>query len=104
MKAAAEILIREGADADADAVIALVDLCWSAYPGIILDVDAEEPGLRHPASHFRDENGGFWTAWEAAALRGMIGYTFDAAAKAARLRHAPRRQEPEPAPARGDIA
>ncbi|MEZ5667019.1 MAG: GNAT family N-acetyltransferase [Alphaproteobacteria bacterium] len=73
------IVIRDGRDADSDAVIALVDLCWSAYPGVILDVDLEEPGLRHPASHFRAKDGRFWTAWRGAALHGIVGYAFDPA-------------------------
>ncbi|MGF1624038.1 MAG: GNAT family N-acetyltransferase, partial [Alphaproteobacteria bacterium] len=80
-----EILIREAEDGDSDAVIALIDLCWSAYPGVVLDVDLEEPGLRRPASHFRERDGAFWTAWSGTALAGVVGYTFDAAAGEAEL-------------------
>jgi GNAT superfamily N-acetyltransferase len=75
---APELLIRPAEDADSDAIIALIDLCWSAYPGVILDVDREEPGLRRPASWFRERNGMLWTAWADAALAGIGGYTFHA--------------------------
>ena len=44
-------VIRPLVDADGEGLIALIDLCWSAYPGCILDVDAELPELRHYASH-----------------------------------------------------
>jgi GNAT superfamily N-acetyltransferase len=81
----AEILIRPAADADSAAIIALIDLCWSAYPGVILDVDLEEPGLRRPASHFRERNGELWTGWAGAALAGCGGYMFDAATAEAKL-------------------
>lgn len=81
----AGLIIRAAEDSDSDAVIALIDLCWSAYPGVILDVDAEEPGLRRPASYFRERDGAFWTAWAGAALGGVVGYTYDAATRTAEL-------------------
>jgi GNAT superfamily N-acetyltransferase len=81
----ADILIRPAADADADAIIALIDLCWSAYPGVTLDVDLEEPGLRRPASHFRERDGELWTGWAGAALAGCGGYAFDAVRAEAEL-------------------
>lgn len=81
----AEIGIRPAADGDSDAIIALIDLCWSAYPGVTLDVDLEEPGLRRPASHFAARDGGLWTGWAGGLLAGVGGYAFDAARSEAEL-------------------
>ena len=80
-----DILIRSAEDDDSDAVIALIDLCWSAYPGVTLDVDLEEPGLRHPATHFRKRDGRMWTAWDGKDLGGVVGYTLDAVGADAEL-------------------
>ncbi|WP_372072249.1 GNAT family N-acetyltransferase [Tistrella mobilis] len=55
-------VIRPLVDADADGLIALIDLCWSAYPGCVLDVDAELPELRHYASHVGARGGAAWVA------------------------------------------
>ncbi len=52
--------IREVADKDSPALIQLIDDCWSEYPGCVLDVDAEEPWLRAPATAYRRLGGGFW--------------------------------------------
>lgn len=55
-------IIRPLVDADGDGLIALIDLCWSAYPGCILDVDGELPELRHYASHVDARRGAAWVA------------------------------------------
>lgn len=80
-----DIQIRPVQDNDSDAVIALIDLCWSAYPGVILNVDLEEPGLRHPATHFSERDGQMWTAWDGKSLGGVVGYTLGAAGADAEL-------------------
>ena len=54
--------IRRVRDSDACALIRLIDLCWSAYEGCILDVDAEEPQLRAMRSHFDTAGGEYWVA------------------------------------------
>lgn len=54
--------LRPGRDADADFVIALIGAAWREYPGIILDVDGEEPELRALASAFAARGGMFWIA------------------------------------------
>lgn len=43
---------RPAADADSPGIVALVGLCFSEYPGCVLDVDLEEPGLLSPTSSF----------------------------------------------------
>lgn len=51
-----EVRLRAVVDADSAGVIALIAAVFAEYPGCILDVDAEEPELRAPASSFA----GFW--------------------------------------------
>ncbi len=55
-------VIRPVRDSDAEGLIRLIDLCWSAYEGCILDVDAEEPQFRAMKSHFDALGGGYWVA------------------------------------------
>jgi predicted GNAT family N-acyltransferase len=51
---------REVRDDDSAALIELIGGCWSAYPGVELHVDAEEPWLRAPASAYRRWHGRMW--------------------------------------------
>ena len=53
-------VVRAVRDDDADALVALIDACWRAYPGVELHVDAEEPWLRAPASAYRRWDGRMW--------------------------------------------
>ncbi len=53
-------VIRPVRDKDADGLIRLIDVCWSAYEGCVLDVDAEEPQLRAMRSHFDTLGGEYW--------------------------------------------
>ena len=53
-------VIRLVQDGDAEGLIRLIDVCWSAYEGCILDVDAEEPQLRAMRSHFDALGGEYW--------------------------------------------
>ncbi|MDD9876108.1 MAG: GNAT family N-acetyltransferase [Magnetovibrio sp.] len=50
------------ADADADAVIDIIDGCYREYDGCVLLVDEEEPALKAPASAFAEIGGAFWVA------------------------------------------
>ncbi|WP_188577185.1 GNAT family N-acetyltransferase [Tistrella bauzanensis] len=59
-------LIRPLIDADAPALIDLIDRCWQAYPGCILDVDGELPELRAYASHVTARGGNAWVAVDTA--------------------------------------
>ena len=58
-------LVRPVRDSDAEGLIRLIDACWSAYEGCILDVDAEEPQLRAMRSHFDALGGEYWVAEDA---------------------------------------
>ena len=64
-------MIRPGRDGDSPGIIALIRRCWADYPGCILDVDREEPGLLAPASHFAGRGGALWVAEAAGAVVGM---------------------------------
>ncbi len=72
-----DITYRPAKDDDADRLIALIDKCYAEYEGCILDVDAEEPQLRHIASYFADKGGEFWVAEKDGQLVGSIGYAPD---------------------------
>lgn len=48
--------IRPARDDDAAGIIRLIEAVFAEYPGNVLDVDGEEPGLRRPAS----SHDGFW--------------------------------------------
>lgn len=61
--------LRPAEDTDSDGIIALIDACYREYPPNILDVDAEEPELRAPASKYP----AFWVVEDAqAAIVGCI--------------------------------
>ena len=64
-------LLRPGRDDDAAGFIALIDACWSEYPGCILDVDAEEPQLRALASYFNSQGGMLVAAVAGGRIVGM---------------------------------
>ncbi len=64
-------MIRAGLDGDASGIIALIRRCWADYPGCILDVDREEPGLLTPASYFAGRGGALWVAESAGIVIGM---------------------------------
>lgn len=64
--------IRPGRDSDGPALIDLIWSCWSAYPGIRMDVDQEMPELRALATYYAANGGALWVAEAAGAVRGMI--------------------------------
>jgi GNAT superfamily N-acetyltransferase len=64
--------IRLGQDTDGPAVIALIWACWSAYPGIKLDVDGEMPQLRALATYYTGQRGTLWVAESDFGIVGMI--------------------------------
>ena len=63
-------MIRPGRDSDADGFIAVTWACWSKYPGIRMDVDAEMPEYRALASYYAGQGGALWTAEAAPATPG----------------------------------
>ena len=68
-----KVTIREARDDDSEGLIALVDGCWSEYPGCILDVDGELPELRAIASHYAGRDGRFWIADSGGKVVGSVG-------------------------------
>ena len=64
-------VIRPGRDSDASAFIALTWACWSQYPGIRMDVDAEMPEYHALASYYAGRGGMLWAAEQDGAVVGM---------------------------------
>lgn len=64
--------IRPGRDSDAAGFIGLIGSCWSLYPGVILDVDGEEPQLRALGSYYAERSGALWAAERDGEIVGMI--------------------------------
>ncbi len=60
LKRGETFVIRDATDADAAAVIALIDLCFSAYPGCMMDLPGLDSDLPQVASHFARQGGRFW--------------------------------------------
>ncbi len=65
-------LIRTGRDADGPALIALIQACWSAYPGLSMDIDREMPELHTLATYYANQGGVLWVAESNAKVAGMI--------------------------------
>jgi ribosomal protein S18 acetylase RimI-like enzyme len=64
--------IRPGRDADGPAIIALIGACWSAYPGLKMDVDGEMPELHALATYYAEQGGALWIARFGYSVTGMI--------------------------------
>ena len=67
------VLLRPGRDEDAAAFIGLIGDAWSEYPNCVMDVDGENPELRHLATHFAAQGGALWAAERDGETVGMIG-------------------------------
>ena len=65
--------IRPGRDADALSFIRLIGEAWSEFPGVVFNVDAELPELRHLASWFTAAGGTVWLAEQEGRATGMVG-------------------------------
>ncbi|HTW34174.1 MAG TPA: GNAT family N-acetyltransferase [Rhizomicrobium sp.] len=57
-----DIVIRSARDEDGESLIVLIGGIFSEYPGCVLDVDADMPELRKPASSANAESGRWWVA------------------------------------------
>jgi GNAT superfamily N-acetyltransferase len=64
--------IRTGRDTDSADLIALIWACWSAYPGIRMDVDRELPQLRALGTYYAGLGGALWVAEMDGKVIGMI--------------------------------
>jgi len=62
--------IRPGRDSDD--FIALTWACWSQYPGVRMDVDAEMPEYRALATYYAGLGGALWAAEQDHSVVGMI--------------------------------
>jgi GNAT superfamily N-acetyltransferase len=54
-------------------LITLIGGCWAEYPGCVLDVDAEEPWLRAPATAYAGKGGAMWVVEQTPAVVACIG-------------------------------
>ncbi len=68
------ICYRYGENSDEAGLITLIEKCFAGYDNCILDVDNEEPQLRHIRTHFDDLGGEFWVAEQDGKIVGCIGY------------------------------
>ncbi len=66
------IVLRAARDADGPGVIAVVAAAYAEYPGCVLDVEAEVPELKAPASAYARRSGRFWVAADEARILGCI--------------------------------
>jgi putative acetyltransferase len=79
------VVVRDARNDDSEQLIALIASVFAEYPGCVLDVDAEEPQLRRPASAFTEWGGRLWVADSGAGLVGCVGFTDDG--RVAHLKH-----------------
>jgi putative acetyltransferase len=67
-----DLVIRSAHDADSEGLIALIDTVFGEYPDCILDVDADMPELRSPATSVRQDDGRWWVAELDGAIVGSV--------------------------------
>ena len=67
------IVLRAARDADGPGVIAVVAAAYAEYPGCVLDVEAEVPELKAPASAYARQSGRFWVAQGVADAAEILG-------------------------------
>jgi len=68
------ISYRYGEDSDEADLITLIEKCYAGYDNCILDVENEEPQLRHIRTYFDELGGEFWVADQDGKIVGCIGY------------------------------
>ncbi len=66
------IVLRAARDADGPGVIAVVAAAYAEYPGCVLDVEAEVPELKAPASAYACQSGRFWVAADEGRILGCV--------------------------------
>lgn len=81
----ADVIVREAVDADADAVIELIDNVYSEFQGCVLLVDEEHPELKAPQSAFERLGGTLWVAECQGRVCGTVALTPTDAPRMARL-------------------
>ncbi|MDQ6617758.1 MAG: GNAT family N-acetyltransferase [Actinomycetota bacterium] len=73
--------LREAADDDSWALIALIGACWAEYPGCVMDVAGEYRELLAPASHYQAVGGTLWVLPEGDWIAACVGIVGAAAAR-----------------------
>lgn len=68
-KNAPELTLRAALDEDSAGIIDLITRVYGEYPGVLMDVDGEEPELRAPASAFE----AFWVVESGGEVVGCVG-------------------------------
>ncbi len=71
--AEAEIVLRPARDTDAAGIIDLISAAYAEYPGCVLDVEADMPELKAPASSYAQNAGKFWVAQRVADAARILG-------------------------------
>ncbi len=66
------IVLRAARDADGPGVIAVATAVYAEYPGCVLDLEAEVPELKAPASAYARNFGRFWVAEDEARILGCV--------------------------------
>ncbi len=66
------IVLRAARDADGPGVIAVVAAAYAEYPGCVLNVEAEVPELKAPASAYARKSGRFWVAEGGGRILGCV--------------------------------
>jgi len=72
------VAIRRATDADSPAIVDIVQTCWTAYPGVLVDIDKEMPELRNFAAHYEMLGGQAWVAELHGNVVGCIAMAPDA--------------------------
>jgi putative acetyltransferase len=57
-----DMIIRSARDQDSEKLIRMIDAVFAEYPGCVLDVDADMPELRTPATAAKTDSGRWWVA------------------------------------------
>lgn len=57
-----DVVIRSARDEDSEGLIRMIGSVFAEYPGCVLDVDAEMPELRAPASAAQADDARWWIA------------------------------------------
>ena len=72
MGSAVGVTVRPAIAADSAAVVAVVRACWTAYPGVVFDLDGELPELGDFAHYFAARGGRAWVALHNGTIAGCI--------------------------------
>jgi putative acetyltransferase len=67
-----DLVIRAAQDDDSENLIRLIGAVYAEYPGCVLDVDAEMPELRKPASAAEIDDGCWWVAESGREIVGSV--------------------------------